>query len=139
MEPTIEKLISASQDALHTAHHQKVAVCITVVDQGGHIVYQLRMNDANFMTNEVSFLKAKTAFLFRCPSHALRTITEKVPVLLPTMAKVPGDVCMLEGGLPLLVNNRVVGGVGVSGGNFEQDLSIATAFVESLSTASHGI
>jgi uncharacterized protein GlcG (DUF336 family) len=138
MEIKIEKINAAAQAALLVADEQNVAVCITVIDDGGHIVYQVRMNDANFMTNEISFLKAKTAFLFRCSSHILRTITEKVPVLIHAIQQVPGDACMLEGGLPLKVNEKFVGGVGVSGGNLEQDLLIATAFIETLNELNNG-
>ncbi len=134
----IEKINSAGLKALKVADVQNVAVCLTVIDDGGHIVYQIRMDGANFMTNEVSFLKAKTAFLFKCPSHILKTITEKVPVLLQTIQQVPGDACMLEGGLPLKLNDRFVGGIGVSGGNFEQDLLVATAFVDSLNELNNG-
>ncbi|QEC69540.1 heme-binding protein [Panacibacter ginsenosidivorans] len=138
MKMKIDKISSAALKSLQVANEQNVAVCITVTDDGGHIVYQIRMNDANFMTNEVSFLKAKTAFLFKCPSHVLRTITEKAPVLVQAIQQVPGDACMLEGGLPLKLNEKIVGGVGVSGGNFEQDLLIAIAFVETLSELQNG-
>lgn len=134
----IEKISSAGLKALQVANEQNVAVCLTIIDNGGHIIYQIRMNDANFMTNEVSFLKAKTAFLFKCPSHTLKTITENVPVLAHAILQVPGDAFMLEGGLPLKLNDKFVGGVGVSGGNFEQDLLVATAFVESLNELNNG-
>lgn len=96
------------------------------------------MDDANFITNHVAYLKAKTAFLFKCPSHVLRTITEQVPILTPVIAQVPGDACMLEGGLPLQLEGKIIGGVGVSGGNFEQDLLIANAFIESLNELTYG-
>ena len=138
MKINIEAINSAGTKALQVANEQNAAVCITVIDDGGHIVYQIRMDDANFMTNEVSFLKAKTAFLFKCPSHILRTITEKVPVLVQAIQQVPGDAFMLEGGLPLKLNDKFVGGVGVSGGNFEQDLLVANAFVETLSKLNNG-
>ena len=134
----IEQISSAGLKALQVANEQNVAICITVIDDGGHIIYQIRMDDANFITNKVSFLKAKTAFLFKCPSHMLRTIIEKVPVLVQAIQQVPGDACMLEGGLPLKLNDKFVGGIGVSGGNFEQDLLIATAFVESLNQLNNG-
>lgn len=128
----IEKISVAGLTALKVACEQEVAVCITVIDKGAHIIYQIRMDDANFMTNEVSYLKAKTAFLFKCPSHILRTITDNVPILAKAIQQVPGDACMLEGGLPIKEGDKYIGGVGVSGGNFEQDLLIATAFVQSL-------
>lgn len=128
-----EIISAAAARALATAKELNVAVCLTVVDTGAHIVYQIRMEDANFMTNEVSYLKAKTAFLFKCPSHILRTMVEQVPVLGPAIRQVPGDACMLEGGLPLTIGGKIIGGVGISGGNFEQDLLVATTFVASFS------
>ncbi|HTL08015.1 MAG TPA: heme-binding protein [Chitinophagaceae bacterium] len=128
----MEKISAAFLKAAQVAKKHAVAICLTIVDQGGHIVYQARMEDANYMTNEVSFLKAKTAFLFKCPTNTLRTIVEKLPFLLKTIEIVPGDAFMIEGGLPLVTDGRVIGGVGVSGGNFEQDLLIANAFVEFL-------
>ena len=138
MKNEIERISSAGLKALEFANQQNVAVCITIIDEGGHIIYQIRMNDANFMTNIVSFLKAKTAFLFKCPSHVLRTIIEKVPVLAQAIQQVPGDACMLEGGLPLKLNDKLIGGVGVSGRNFEQDLSIASEFVKTLNELNNG-
>jgi uncharacterized protein GlcG (DUF336 family) len=124
----IANIMNAGMQTLQYANGKRLAVCITVTDEGGHIVYQARMDDANYMTNEVSRLKAKTAFLFKCPTHVLRTITEKEPVLLQAIGQVPGDACLLEGGLPLKWHEKIVGGVGVSGGNFEQDLLVANAF-----------
>lgn len=134
----LEKINTAAWKAIQSAKDQNTAVCLTIIDEGGHVVYQARMGNANFMTNEVSYRKAKTAFLFKCPSHVLRSITEKIPVLHQTIQQVPGDPCMLEGGLPLTENNRVIGGVGVSGGNFEQDLLIADSFVKSLNELQDG-
>ncbi|MFP5042760.1 GlcG/HbpS family heme-binding protein [Parasediminibacterium sp. JCM 36343] len=138
MKIEIEKISIAGLKALQFAKEQNASICLTVIDDGGHIVYQIRMDNANFMTSEVAFLKAKTAFLFKCPSHSLRAIIEKVPVLVHAIELVPGDACMLEGGFPLKLNNKFVGGVGVSGGNFEQDLGIASAFVEFLNELHNG-
>jgi glc operon protein GlcG len=138
MKIGIEKIIAAATKTIEFAANANVAVGLTVIDEGGHIVFQCRMDGANFMTNEVSFLKAKTAFLFKCPSHILRTITEKIPVLSQVMQRVPGDAIMLEGGLPLTSADKTVGGVGVSGGNFDEDLLIVTAFTESLNELTNG-
>ena len=51
-------------------------------------------------------------------------------MLFQTIQQVPGDACMLEGGLPLKWDDKIIGGVGVSGGNFEEDLCLATVFVD---------
>jgi uncharacterized protein GlcG (DUF336 family) len=138
MNISIEHIAEAANQSARLAKEQELAVCITVVDRGGHIVYQYRMDDANYLTNEVSYLKAKTAYLFKCPTHILRNITEKQPVLLKAIQLTPGDACLLEGGLPLTFRGKCVGGVGISGGNFEQDLLIASTFVEKLNIVNNG-
>lgn len=130
MKMKIETVSSAGLKALQVANENNVAICLTVIDDGGHIIYQIRMDNANYITNEVSYLKAKTAFLFKCPSHILRTVTEKAPILAQVIKQVPGDACMLEGGLPLTFVDKIVGSVSVSGGNFQQDLLVATTFVD---------
>ncbi len=134
----IEKMGSAAAAAFQIARQQGVAVGLTVVDEGGHVRYQARMEGANFMTNEASYLKAKTAFLFKCPSHFLQKITETVPILNHVIRQVPGDAVMIEGGLPLQRHRTFIGGVGVAGGNFTEDLAIATAFVENFNAQYDG-
>lgn len=138
MHITIAQINAAALESVQVATENRLAVCITVVDRGGHIVFQYRMDDANYLTNEVSYLKAKTAFLFRCPTQVLRSITEKQPVLLQAMQQAPGDACLLEGGLPIIFQGKCIGGIGISGGNFEQDLQIASTFIEKLTTISNG-
>jgi len=133
----IEKISFAALKTLEEAKKMNVPVCITVIDSGGHVVYQIRMEGATFITNEASYRKAKTAFLFKCPSHVLQKIVKKVPVLVHVIEQVPGDAIMIEGGLPIQIQNQFVGGVGVSGGNFEQDLALANAFIEILNEKQH--
>ncbi len=138
MSLEIEKISLACTQTFEIAKIEIISIGLTVIDTGGHIVFQARMNDASFITNEMSFRKAKTAFLFKCPSHLLQNIVEKMPILVHAMEQVPGDVIMLEGGLPISLNNKIVGGIGVSGGNFEQDLKLATLFIENLKTLDDG-
>lgn len=126
----IKKISDAALIALKTAENLNVPVCITVIDTGANVVYTLRMEEANFMTLEAAYRKAKTAFLFKCPSHVLANIVQRVPKLGKEIDKLPGDAMMIEGGLPIEQNGKIIGGVGVAGGNFEQDLAIATAFMQ---------
>ncbi len=126
----IKKISDAALIALKTAENLNVPVCVTVIDTGANVVYTLRMEEANFMTLEAAYRKAKTAFLFKCPSHVLANIVQRVPKLAKEIDKLPGDAMMIEGGLPIEQNGKIIGGVGVAGGNFEQDLAIATAFMQ---------
>ena len=128
----IKKISDAAIYAVEKAASLNVSVCLTVVDAGANELYTIRMDDANFMTLEAAYRKAKTSFLFKVPSHILAGIVEKVPKLGAEIEKTPGDAMMIEGGLPLVLDGKIIGGVGVAGGNFEQDLVIVTAFTERL-------
>lgn len=126
----IKKVSDAALFAIEIAQKLNVPVCLTVIDTGANPVYTIRMEDANFMTLESAFRKAKTAFLFKCPSHVLANIVQQVPKFAKEIDKLPGDAMMIEGGLPIEQNGKFIGGVGVAGGNFEQDLAIASAFMQ---------
>ncbi len=126
----IQKISTAALSALETAKSLNTSVCLTVIDIGANPIYTIRMEEANFMTLEAAHRKAKTAFLFKCPSHILANIITHVPKLAKEIDKLPGDAMMIEGGLPIELNGKIVGGVGVAGGNFDQDLAIATAFMQ---------
>ncbi len=130
----IKKVNAAALAAIDAATNLGLSICISVLDSGAHAILTLRMDDANFMTIEAARRKAKTAFLFKCPSHVLALIVDKVPKLSIEIEKLPGDAMMIEGGLPIVENGKTIGGVGVSGGNFEQDLAVASAFIEKMSS-----
>ena len=128
----ILKVSDAALFALQVADELNVHICLTVIDTGANEIYTIRMEEANFLTLESAYRKAKTAFLFKCPSHVLSNIIQQVPKLSKEIDKLPGDAMMIEGGLPIQKDGKTIGGVGVAGGNFEQDLAVASAFIKKL-------
>ena len=94
---------------------------IAIVDEGGNLIYLERMDDATPGSIEVGMMKARTAALFHTPTKQLadslaagRTVLLKVPNLLPA-----------EGALPIIVDGKVIGGIGASGAASDQDASVA--------------
>jgi glc operon protein GlcG len=101
-------------------------VTIAILDEGGHLLYLERMDDAPLGGVVVAQEKARTAVLFRRPT---KSIEESVLGGRLVMLALPGAT-PIEGGLPLLNSERVVGGIGVSGVQSAQDAQIARAGVE---------
>jgi glc operon protein GlcG len=121
-----KKLAAAAEEE---AVKNKWPVVIAVVDDGGHLVYFQRIDDTQTGSIEVAIQKAKTAVHFKRPTKALedavitggRTVVLSLPNAMP-----------IEGGLPLMVDDKLVGAIGVSGVTAQQDGQIAKAGVDAL-------
>ena len=101
--------------------------CIVIVDASGETVAQLRMTGAKFISLKSARTKARTAASNRTPSagvpEAFRT-----PIAFAT----DGEVTGIAGGLPIVVNGEVIGGVGIGSGSGEQDLAVANAALQAI-------
>src|SRR5437867_8624621 len=105
-------------------------VCIVVLDSGGNIVMVQRMDGAQFGSIEVAREKAYSAVAFRRPTKLFQDLIEQGGVNM-RLLRVSG-LSPLEGGLPIIVDGKLVGGVGVSGVTSQQDAQIGRAGVEGL-------
>jgi uncharacterized protein GlcG (DUF336 family) len=101
-------------------------VTIAILDEGGHLLYLERMDDAPLAGVVVAQEKARTSVLFRRPT---KSIEESILGGRLVMLALPGAT-PIEGGLPLMNSDRLVGGIGVSGVQSAQDAQIARAGVE---------
>jgi uncharacterized protein GlcG (DUF336 family) len=106
-----------------TAADNKWNVVIAIVDEGGHLVYLQRMDGTQYGSVDVAVRKAQSASAFKRPTKVFEdAIAGGRTALLALDAAVP-----LEGGLPIMVDGAVVGGIGVSGVTSQQDGVIAKA------------
>ncbi len=96
---------------------------ISIVDDGGNLIYFERMDEAQLGSIEVAIEKAKTSVNFKRPTKAYE---EKVVAGNNAILSLK-NVLPFEGGIPLIVNDQVIGAVGVSGGTPQQDGSVAKA------------
>lgn len=101
-------------------------VVIAVVDDGGNLVYLGRMDNAQTGSIEVAIQKARTAISFRRPTKAFE---EMVGGGRNAILSLPGAVA-LEGGVPLIVGDRYIGAIGVSGATSAEDGVVARAGAE---------
>lgn len=120
------KRIAAAAEAEAVANEWKVV--IAVVDDGGHLLYLQRGYDTQFGSIETAIAKAHAAVAFQRPTKASedavlsgRLIHLALPGVIPA-----------EGGIPLLRDGVIVGGIGISGVRSFQDGQIAQAGVDAL-------
>lgn len=123
----IEQAKKMAAAALGEAQKNKWRVAIAIVDNHGFPVYFEKMDDTQTGSVQVALDKAKTAAMFRRPSKAFEDGIAKGRTALLTLAPSP-----LEGGIPIMVGGRVIGGIGVSGVNSDQDAQVAQAGLNAL-------
>lgn len=111
------------------ATQQKWAVSISVVDDGGHLLGLVRLDDAAPISAQISPAKARTAALGRRES---KTYEDSINQGRYSFLSAPGLEGMLEGGVPIVVDSTVVGAVGVSGVQSSQDVEVARAGIGAL-------
>lgn len=101
--------------------------CIAIVDDGCNLLAYLRMDGAKVLSRESATHKAMTAASSRAP-------TGQVPEGLDARLALAtgGKVTNLKGGLPIVVDGQVIGGIGVGSGTGDQDLEVAQAAVAAL-------
>jgi glc operon protein GlcG len=105
-------------------------VCIVVLDSGGNVVMLQRMDGAQFGSVEVAREKAYSAVAFRRPTKAFDDALAQGGTNLRIL-RLPG-ASPLEGGIPIVVDGKLIGGIGVSGVTSGQDAQIGRAGIDSL-------
>ena len=98
-------------------------VAIAIVDEGGHLVYLARRDGTQYGSIDVAIRKAGTAAAFKRPT---KVFEDAVASGRTALLGLPGAL-PLEGGLPLWVDGKVIGAIGVSGVTAQQDGMVAKA------------
>ncbi len=117
-ETTSDRVI---QSALEAARAQlQASVSVALVDAGGHLLRFVRTDGAALASVDMAQTKAWTAVAFASPTHVLADL----PALDGALSR---PIAQLPGGVPLIIDGRLVGGLGVGGAQPDQDLHIAQA------------
>lgn len=129
--PTIslENAKKAAAAALAEARKNSWTMAVAVVDPGGNLVYYEKMDDTQMGSANVCVGKARTAALFKRPSKVFQEGVQsgKGTQILGLEGAVP-----IEGGVPLVIGEKIVGAIGVSGDTSENDGVCAQAGAEAL-------
>ncbi|SDK89460.1 GlcG/HbpS family heme-binding protein [Lacicoccus qingdaonensis] len=107
-----------------------VQMVITVVDDGGNLIAQHRMDDAWIASLDVSKNKAWTSVALKMPTSDLEEAAAPGGELYGLNTTNDGRIVVFGGGIPLEKDGKVIGAVGVSGGAVAQDVQVAEAGVK---------
>ncbi len=113
--------------AVAKAADMGVAQCITVVDPGGHLLAMARMDGAFALSIDTALGKARTAACYGEPTGHIQE-----GVALKLAIATDGKRINLPGGLPIIVDGHLIGGIGVGSGSGAQDLEVAKVGIAAL-------
>ena len=126
----LDQAKKAIEAALADATKRGWAMCIAVVAPSGDLVAFAKMDDCQYGSIAISQHKARAAAKFRRPTLTFERLLGRGDFFayLATL----DDVIASRGGNPIVVNGKIIGAIGVSGGTGTQDEVISQAGVAAL-------
>ncbi|MES2954789.1 MAG: heme-binding protein [Pseudomonadota bacterium] len=121
------KLVAA---AIADSRRQNLPMAIAVVDTAGQLVAFERMDNTQTASTGIAQDKASSAAMYRRPTKAFQDVLAAGGVGLRVLTLRGANT--VEGGLPIVVDGKIIGGIGVSGGTSEQDGVVAKAALDNM-------
>ena len=114
-----------------------VPMDLAVVDDGGHLIAFNRMDGAKLSSIDIAVSKAWTAACARRGTHEYAEIAGPGKPAFGIHVSNNGRFMILGGGLPIVLDGHVVGGIGCSSGTVQQDREVAAAGIRALLARLH--
>ncbi|MBZ5536155.1 MAG: heme-binding protein [Acidobacteriia bacterium] len=127
---SLENAKKAAAAALAEARKNNWAMAAAVVDPAGNLIYFEKMDGTQNGSVNVAVSKARSAALFKRPTKAFQDALAAGGAGLRILG-LEGAV-PVEGGLPLIMDGKIVGAIGVSGGSSDQDSQCAKPGADAL-------
>jgi uncharacterized protein GlcG (DUF336 family) len=124
--------------ALDRAAALEIAIAAAVVDAGGNLVAFERMDSAQIVAAPLAIDKAWTAVACGAPTEVWAETTQPGAPDWGFNTALAGRVVVMPGGLPVHIEDQLVGAIGVSGGEGFQDRDCAAAAVATLTQHRRG-
>ena len=122
---SLENARKAAAPAIAEAEKNHWNMAVAIVDTGGNLVYYEKMDNTQLASAKVGIEKAQCAAMFKRPTKAFQdTLAAGGDGLRVLSLK---GVVASEGGIPLVMDGKIVGAIGVSGGTSPQDGQCAKA------------
>jgi glc operon protein GlcG len=123
----LEQAKKAADAALADATKRGWPMCIAVVAPSGDLVYFVKMDDCQYASIAIAQHKAKAAATFRRATVNFERLLGRGP-FFSYLATLDGVIAS-RGGNPIVVNGKIIGAIGVSGGTGSQDDAVSNAGV----------
>jgi len=127
---SVDNAKKAAAAALAEARKNNWTMAVAIVDTSGNLVYYEKMDNTQLGSATVAIDKARSAALFKRPTKAFQDALASGGAgmrVLGLQGAVP-----VEGGIPLVMDNKIVGAIGVSGDSSEHDGQCAKAGSDTL-------
>ena len=122
---TVKKLAAAAESE---AAKNSWRMVIAVVDEGGHLLYLQRADETQAGSVDVAIKKAQSAVMFKRPTKVFEdAVAGGRTAILGLSGAMP-----IEGGVPIMLDGKLLGAIGVSGVTSQQDGQIAKAGADAL-------
>jgi uncharacterized protein GlcG (DUF336 family) len=130
MSINLDNAKKAAGPALAEARKNNWAMAVAIVDTGGSLVYFEKLDNTQLGSVQIAINKARSAAQFKRPTKAFQDALAAGGEGLRIL-RLEGAV-PVEGGFPLVMDGKIVGAIGVSGGTSAQDAQCAKAGADSL-------
>jgi uncharacterized protein GlcG (DUF336 family) len=107
-----------------------VPMCIAITDEGGNLVAFERMDGGKVTSTTIAIDKAYTAAAAKKATHEYGSASQPGSPAYGINSAIGGRLMVVGGGLPVIVDGAVVGGIGVSSGTPAQDQQVAQAGID---------
>ncbi|SVB73412.1 uncharacterized protein METZ01_LOCUS226266 [marine metagenome] len=124
---TLEDAKIIMDEAINKAIEIGVDMDIAIVDDGGHLMLFTRMDNARITSINISIDKAFTAAAARKSTLDYGKAARNHGPAFGIHTSHQGRFSVVGGGIPLFVDNQIVGGIGCSSGTADQDIVVAQA------------
>ena len=124
--------------AVESARQDGIAIAVAIADAGGHLVVLERMDGGRFHTVYSATTKAVAAASNKRPTSAQGAQGQPLDVAHAiglALAAGPQRWTAMEGGYPIIIEGECVGGIGVSGADWETDARIAREAIAAIDAA----
>ena len=119
--------------AAEKAREIGVPMCIAITDEGGNLIAFERMDGGKVTSIIIAIDKSYTASAAKKATHEYGEISQPGAPAWGIGSAIGGRLMVVGGGLPVIVEGEVVGGIGVSSGTPAQDREVAQAGIDALS------
>ncbi len=126
---TLEQAKKTMAGAEAEAKKNNWPVVIVILDSGGNLVMLQRLDNAQWGSVEIAKEKARSAVALRRPTKVLQDLVAQGGANLRLLNV---GYSVLEGGIPIVMDGKIIGSIGVSGVTSQQDAQIAQAGIDAL-------
>jgi len=126
---TLDQAKKAMAGAEAEAKKNNWPVVIAILDSGGNLVMLQRLDNTQWGSIEVAKDKARSAVAFRRPTKVWQDLIAQGGANLRLLNI---GYSVLEGGIPIMADGKVIGAIGVSGVTSQQDAQIGQAGIDAL-------